>query len=69
MLHPISWSLMACLLLAAWQDRGGRLGRGGPKVGEPAHDFKLKTVDQKKEIQLSSFKEKSPVVLIFGSWT
>jgi len=39
------------------------------KVGAPAPDFKLKTVDGKREVQLSSFKGKRPVVLVFGSYT
>ncbi len=39
------------------------------KVGSPAPDFKLKTADGKREVQLSSFKGKRPVVLVFGSYT
>ncbi len=42
----------------------------GPKVGENAPDFKLKVLtNSKTEIKLSSFKDKKPVVLIFGSYT
>ncbi len=39
------------------------------KVGDPAPDFKLKTKDGAREVTLSGFKGKSPVVLIFGSYT
>jgi len=39
------------------------------KVGQKAPDFKLKSLDGKSETQLSSFKGKKPVVLIFGSYT
>lgn len=38
-------------------------------VGDPAPDFTLKTMDVKREVTLSEFKGKSPVVLIFGSYT
>jgi hypothetical protein len=39
------------------------------RVGDPAPDFKLKTKDGSREITLSIFKGKRPVVLIFGSYT
>ena len=38
-------------------------------VGDPAPDFKLKTKDGKSEVELSSFKGKRAVVLVFGSYT
>ena len=37
--------------------------------GQLAPDFKLKSVDGKREVQLSSFAGKRPVALIFGSYT
>ena len=43
--------------------------RNLPKVGEPAPDFMLKTPDGKRSVQLSSFRGKRPVVLVFGSYT
>jgi peroxiredoxin len=39
------------------------------RVDNPAPDFKLKTKEGKGEVQLSSFKGKRPVVLVFGSYT
>lgn len=39
------------------------------KVGDPAPDFKLRTVDGKREVRLSDFRGQRPVVLIFGSYT
>ncbi|MCX6897606.1 MAG: redoxin domain-containing protein [Verrucomicrobia bacterium] len=39
------------------------------RVGDAAPDFKLKTKDGGREVQLSSFKGKRPVVLVFGSFT
>ena len=43
--------------------------RGHLKVGEPAPDFALKTSDRSQVVQLSSFRGREPVVLIFGSHT
>ena len=51
------------------------VARGGTlKVGDPAPDFALPTVDQKgrpssEQVQLSSFRGRQPVVLVFGSYT
>ncbi len=70
--------LLTITLLAAGvafgQQRGGR--HGGDlrmpdtlRVGDAAPDFKLKIKDGSREITLSSFKGKRPVVLVFGSFT
>jgi len=42
---------------------------GHLKVGDPAPDFNLPTADEKAQVQLSSFRQQKPVVLIFGSYT
>lgn len=49
----------------------GQLGwfEEGPKVGDPAPDFTLASHDGKQSITLSEFRDKKPVVLIFGSFT
>ncbi|HLW66498.1 MAG TPA: hypothetical protein VKS79_14385 [Gemmataceae bacterium] len=49
----------------------GELGSAceGPKVGDKAPDFTLKTSDKLKTITLSQFFGKKPVVLVFGSFT
>lgn len=39
------------------------------RVGEEAPDFTLKTSDGKREVRLSEFRGKRPVVLVFGSYT
>ncbi|MBI1830322.1 MAG: hypothetical protein HYR84_02590 [Planctomycetes bacterium] len=39
------------------------------RPGDPAPDFLLPDVKKTKEVKLSSFKDKKPVVLIFGSYT
>lgn len=50
--------------------RGGRL-----EVGDPAPDFVLQRVDKTghapsgAQVQLSSFRGRQPVVLVFGSYT
>jgi Ca2+-binding EF-hand superfamily protein len=43
--------------------------REGPRLGDPAPDFRLPTRDGTAEIALSSSRGKRPVVLIFGSFT
>lgn len=39
------------------------------KQGDVAPDFKLKSVDGKRQVHLSSFRGQRPVALIFGSYT
>ena len=46
-----------------------RARAGTIRVGDTAPDFQLSTLDHKNEIQLSSFRGKQPVVLVFGSYT
>jgi hypothetical protein len=49
----------------------GELGSAseGPKIGQRAPDFTLATHDGRRTITLSKFRNKKPVVLIFGSFT
>jgi len=49
--------------------RTGRDGDGSAVEGKTAPDFKLKSLDGKRTVQLSSFAGKKPVALIFGSYT
>ena len=52
--------------------RGQRRRRGSRpslKVGQMAPTFKLKSLDGESETDLSEFRGKRPVVLIFGSYT
>jgi hypothetical protein len=46
------------------QDRGGLAVEG-----KTAPDFKLKSLDGKRTVKLSSFSGKKPVALVFGSYT
>lgn len=41
----------------------------GPRIGQPAPDFTLKTQDGKRTITLSDYRGRKPVALIFGSFT
>ncbi len=41
----------------------------GPKLGAVAPDFRLKLHDGDKEVSLSDYRGKKPVVLVFGSFT
>jgi len=43
--------------------------RGKTRVGEMAPDFTLPTLDRAREVTLSSFRGRQPVVLVFGSYT
>lgn len=46
------------------------LARAGQlKAGDAAPDFSLASGDQQSRVQLSSFRGRKPVVLIFGSYT
>jgi hypothetical protein len=49
--------------------RAGMTDGGGAVVGITAPDFTLQSVDGKREVTLSSFANKKPVALIFGSYT
>ena len=42
---------------------------GNVQVGDTAPEFRLKSLDKTTEVALSDFRGKSPVVLVFGSYT
>ena len=42
---------------------------GELEVGDPAPDFELPTYDKSAMVRLSDLRGKSPVVLVFGSYT
>jgi hypothetical protein len=46
-----------------------RARAGTVQTGDLAPDFTLPTLDKSAHVQLSSFRGKQPVVLIFGSYT
>jgi hypothetical protein len=41
----------------------------GPHVGQPAPNFKLRTLDGKETVELAKVVGKKPVVLVFGNYT
>jgi hypothetical protein len=41
----------------------------GPGINQQAPDFALRTQDGKRQVRLSEFRGKKPVVLVFGSFT
>jgi hypothetical protein len=43
--------------------------QGSLKAGDEAPDFTLETYDKASRVQLSEFRGKKPVVLVFGSYT
>jgi peroxiredoxin len=47
-----------------------KIARAGHlRIGMPAPDFDLATLDKSARVRLSSFQGNKPVVLIFGSYT
>ena len=40
-----------------------------PEIGSDAPDFKLPRLGSSEQVQLSSFRGRKPVALIFGSYT
>jgi len=41
----------------------------GPDIGQRAPEFALWTQDGKQQIRLSQYRNKKPVMLVFGSFT
>lgn len=75
-LAAVCLSLFAFLIALAAMARPWEIARGLKHMrrdrlstGQAAPDFSLKTKDGRKTVELSSFKNKRPVVLIFGSYT
>ena len=59
--------------LDGWAQDRGRGDRKrpdrAPKQGDAAPEFTLARLDGKGEVSLAEFRDKQPVVLIFGSYT
>ena len=52
-----------------WERTKVLMARPVPKVGDPAPDFTLKTVDGSTAVARSKFQADRPLVLVFGSFT
>jgi peroxiredoxin len=63
-LLAVAMQLCVALVFAGERPRDGSL-----KVGDAAPDFSLQSPDGKQKVTLSNFKNKKPVVLVFGSYT
>jgi tetratricopeptide (TPR) repeat protein len=72
-LQTIYTGLHLATLAKHERELGAKLARkdeqNGPNVNELAPDFTLASEHAGKEIRLSSFRGKSPIVLIFGSYS
>jgi hypothetical protein len=78
----LTFTWLAASTTASADDESQRLGRQRPaqqdadrprdgslEEGVPAPDFKLKSLDGKRDVQLVAYRGRQPVVLIFGSYT
>ena len=52
-----------------WEHTKALMARPVPKVGDPAPDFTLKTVDGATTVTRSKVHADRPLVLVFGSFT
>ena len=78
-IHSVSIVFVALSLTAhAWsqspdtakrRSAADRPREGALQPGDEAPNFKLKKLHADEEIELSSFRGKRPVVLVFGSYT
>jgi hypothetical protein len=67
--HVMAKMPMPAYFIIPFETFWTRARAGTVQPGETAPDFQLPTLDHKSEIQLSSFRGKQPVVLVFGSYT
>jgi hypothetical protein len=63
-----SADMQAILLRGLFSGEIGSMNEG-PRVGQPAPNFTLRTPDGKESVQLAKLLGKKPVVLVFGSFT
>jgi hypothetical protein len=61
-------AMRAVLLRGLFAGEIGSMNEG-PHVGQPAPNFKLRTVDGKEAVELAQVVGKKPVVLVFGNYT
>jgi hypothetical protein len=60
---------MPLMMAVPFETLWTRARAGAVKVGDPAPDFRLPTLDRQSAVQLASFRGDRPVVLVFGSYT
>jgi hypothetical protein len=60
---------MPAMLLFPFETMWSHARAGTVHPGDEAPDFSLPTLDHNSQVQLSSFRGRQPVVLVFGSYT
>jgi len=60
---------IAVFLVAPFETMWTRARAGHLKVGDPAPNFSLSTLDKTAHLDLASLRKDKPVVLVFGSYT
>jgi hypothetical protein len=65
----VAASPMPLMMAIPFETLWTRARAGSVRVGDPAPDFRLPTLDHQSSVQLSSFRSDRPVVLVFGSYT
>ncbi len=67
--HIMARVPMPALMLLPFETMWNVARGGDLRVGDSAPDFTLPKVDRSARVQLSSFRGRRPVVLVFGSYT
>jgi hypothetical protein len=60
---------VAIFLVAPFETLWTRARAGNLKVGDPAPEFTLSTLDKSAHVTLASIRNDKPLVLVFGSYT
>jgi hypothetical protein len=73
MMRAVALLLWFSCALAPVRGQGGRApsrrAADRLRVGTPAPDFRLRTLDGNSAVRLASYRGKKPVALVFGSYT
>jgi hypothetical protein len=67
--HVMARMPMPAYFLFPFETMWSGARKGTLKVGDPAPDFTVKTLDTKTPVSLASLWSSKPAVLIFGSFT
>src|SRR5579864_3032983 len=67
--HVMARMPVAAYFVIPFETLWTRARAGALQPGQPAPDFSLAALDKSQTVQLSSFRGRQPVVLIFGSYT
>jgi hypothetical protein len=65
----MSHTPMAAMMILPFEPLWRHAREGPVRVGAPAPDFELPTLDRSARVVLNSFRGVRPVVLVFGSYT